>query len=588
MVIDVDEQRPASDTSSGAEPTPAARSGFARMRANLGAKTVLTTTAVALVVLVVFPLVMLVWGSFTLGQAEVTISSYTRVFVEPRLYTAMLNTLYIAVGTTVLSLAGGIPLAWIIARTNVPGRGWFRLMTIAAFVTPAYQGAIAYMMLMGPNAGYMNRWLVAATNLEQGPFNIFSLWGIIFVTTINTFPYVVFLCAAALTSVDPRLEQSAQILGASRLRMLTGITWKLVTPAILSSSLLVFVHSMSLFGSHAFLGLPRGIYTLPTRIYTMFGFPPDYAGAASMSMILVLVTVALLFVQRRFLAKRSYITMGGKGVRTEPMQLSRTARSSLAVGAHLLFALAVYFPVGVLLVASLSDNRALPISLENFSLRHYDDVLFGIGLARRGIVNSIYLGIGAATIGTLMGGLIAYMSIRLRTRGVRILDYLSMIPMGLPGVVLAVALIIAWIRVPIAIYATAWILLIAYVTKTIPLAMRAADSSIRQLDPSLENAARVSGASWLRSMFDVTLPLMRGGLLAAWSLIFIQAAQELAASILLFTPGNETVAVAIFQRVEDGLMEQVAALSVVVLVITIVVLAVANRVSGGRVAERIG
>lgn len=556
--------------------------------ANWPAKVVLFVCACVLVILVIYPLVSLLWGSFTLAHAgDVGIANYTRVFLEPRIYASLRNTIYIGAGSTIGSLLIGLPIAWVISRTNIRGRGLFKILTFIAFMTPAYQGAVAYMMLAGPNAGYLNTVIASVFGLERGPFNIFSIWGIILVTTINTFPYVVFLCAAALSSVDGRLEDSARILGASKFRILTGITWKLVTPAVLSSSLLVFVHSISLFGSHAFLGLPRGIYTLPTQIYVMFGFPPDYAGAASLSMILVLITVAILFVQRWYLRKRSYVTVAGKSTRPTITHLGPAGRWGMTLFCHVVFALAVYLPVAVLVWTSLSNTRVLRLSLDTLTLDNYRAVLFDVGVTQRGLQNSTWLGISAATIGMVLGGLIAYMILRLRLRGVRLLDYVSLIPFGLPGIVLAVALILAWIRVPLPIYATAWILLIAYLTKTIPLAVRAADSSIRQIDPSLESAARIAGASWLRSIVDITLPLMRSGLIAAWCLIFIQSFQELAATILLFSAGRETAAVAIFQRVEDGRMLQVAALSVIVSLVILVVVGVANRLSGGRVMARL-
>lgn len=559
----------------------------ARARSNWSSKVVLTLCAVALVAIVVYPLVMLFVGSFTLGFVDVGPENYTRVFIDPRLYSALRNTLWIAIGSTAFSIACGVPIAWVVTRTNVRGRGLLKFLVGVAFMTPAYQGAVSYIMLLGPHSGYVNRWYMSLFGTTEGLFDIYGMWGIILVTTINTFPYVVFLCGAALASVDVRLEDSARILGASRFRVLSGITWKLVTPAVLASALLVFVHSMSLFGAHAFLGMPRGVFTLPTRIFELFlQFPPDYAGAASLSMILVVTTAVLLFWQRRFLSKRSYVTVAGKTARPATTELGRLGKWICTFGCHAFFTLAVYLPVGVLVWVSFSESR-VTASLDTLTWTNYSEVLFDVGLTKRGLKNSLMLGFGAATVGTLMAGLVAYMTLRLQTRAVRLLDYLAMVPLGIPGVALGVGLILAWINVPVPIYGTTLILLVAYVARTMPLGVRAADSSIRQIEPALENAARVSGATRLRSMFDVTLPLMKGGLLAAWALIFMTSIQELGATILLFTPGNETVAVAIFDRASDGRMEHVAALAVITMVITLAVLWVINRLSGGSVAARI-
>lgn len=549
-------------------------------------RSVLVITILLVVVLVGIPLAMLIWGSFRLGGEGVSLNNYTRVFTEPRLYGSIWNSLKIGVGSTLLCLAIGVPIAWVIARTNVPGRGMFRVMTAIAFITPAYQGAIAYMILMGPNAGYMNRWFISLFGTETGPFNIFSIWGIIFVTTINTFPYVVFLVGAALSSVDGRLEESARILGASESRVLTGITWKLVTPALFASMLLVLVHGMSLFGSHAFLGMPRGIYTLPTRIFTMLGYPPDYAGAASLSMILVIITVVVLFWQRRFLAKRSYVTISGKAAKPTMYELGKSARWMAAGACHLLFAFAVYLPVAFLLWTSFARHQMLGFAMDNFTLQNYQNLPGG--LTGRSLKNSVVLGVSTASITMLLGAVVAYLTIRIRGRAVKILDYLSMIPLGLPGIILAVGILLTWIRVPLGVYATAWILLIAYMAKTLPLSVRASDSAVRQIDPSLEEAAHSLGASRLRGMRDITIPLMWSGLLAAWSLVFIQAFQELAVTMLLYSAGNETAPVAIFLRTQDGRMEEVAALSMTVLFVILVVLGIANKLSHGAVARRFG
>lgn len=537
--------------------------------------------------LILYPLVRLVVGSFTLGEG-VGLENFYQVFLDPRLRGAVSNTLWIAMWTTILSLATGIPLAWVISRTNVWGGGLFKVLTGVAFLMPAYQISLSYLLLMGPNAGYLNRWMSDAFGLQQGPFNIYSMPGIIMVSVINTFPYVVFLCSAALRSVDGRLEQSAQVLGAGRFRVLTGITWKLVTPAVFAAALLVFIQSMSMFGTHAFLGLPARIYTLPTRIFALFfQFPPDYAGAAALSMILVTTTALFLFAQRRFLAKRSYVTIAGKSARPSITRLDRPAR--LAVGAicQIFFAFAVYMPVAVLIWVSLTESR-IDATMTDLTLRNYQDVLFNVGLTKRGLQNSLILATAAATVGALLAALVGYMVVRTKGRGARFLDYVAMVPLGIPGVAFAVGLILAWIRVPLPVYGTAWILFLAYLARAMPLGVRAADSSVRQIDSALEDAARLSGGTWLRSVADVTIPLMKGGLIAAWALIFMTSFQELGATILLYSPGGETIAVAVFDRVSDGRLEQAAAICVVAMIVTAVILMGLNRLSGGAVAKRVG
>lgn len=540
--------------------------------------------AVLLMVLVVLPLGWLLVGGFQDSEGALTVANYVRVLQEPGLYQALINTLVIGFGACALSLVFGVPLAWFISRTTLPGRGLLLVMVAIAYMTPAYIGAISYTVLAGPRAGWLNQLITALPGVDHGPFNIYSLAGITLVTTFNVFPYVVYLTAAALESVDGSLEQSGQILGAKRLRILTTITWPLVTPALVGSALLVFIHSISLFGSHALLGLPKQVYTLPTRIYAMFSFPPDYGGASALAMALVVLTVLALALQRWYVNRKSFVTLGGKGSKPDRLDLGKWKWPAL-LGCHSVLFFAVYLPMGILLWVSLSRAWGDGFSLNNLTLANYEYVLFDLGLTQRAFTNSIFLGVAAATICCFLGAVIAYITRRVRPIGAALLDYLGMIPLGLPGIVLAVGLVMAWIAIPFPVYGTMAILLIAYLTRFVPLSVRSADGAIQQQDPSLEEAAWISGASRARGLADITVPLMKGGLLAGWSLVFIQSVQELSATILLFTVGTETVSVAIYQRAEEGHFEQVGALSVLIIVASLGLLAIARRVAGGNVGR---
>jgi len=563
-------------------PDPSAAPDSRRRRGGSTEKLVLGGAAALLVVLVVYPLFWLVLGSLSGTGEGLSLSSYLRVAQEPGLYQALFNTVLIAAGACAISLAFGVPIAWFISRTNIPGKGALRTLTSVSFMIPGFLSAIAYVVLMAPNSGWLNRIARSLSGLE--PFNIYSLPGITMVTSFSVMAYVVFLTSAALDSVDSGLEQSARILGAPRWKIVMGITWPLVTPALLASALLVFVQSLALFGSHAILGLPVQIYTLPTRIYSLFAFPPDYGAATALSMVLVALTIGCLYLQRRLLSRRSYVTTGGKAGVHELIDLGRY-RWLAFLGCHMFFAFAVYLPVSVLVFVSLMTARGSGFAIDNLTLENYRFVLIEYSLTQRAAINTLVLATAAATLGILLGALIAYINYRLTPRGAKIIDYLATIPLGLPGVVLAVGLVLAWIRLPLAVYGTLWILVIAYLTRYIPLGVRSADSALRQIDPSLEEASRIGGASWLRSMGEITLPLMKSGMVAGWSLIFVQVIGELAATILLFTVGTETVAVAIYQRSEEGHFEEVAALSVLVLIASALILGLARRMTGTSVTR---
>jgi iron(III) transport system permease protein len=539
--------------------------------------------AVILLVVVALPLVWLVIGSFS-GPTGFTLDHYRATFANPDNYRILRDTLLIGAAVAAGSALIGVPLAWLVARTDMPGRRAVFTLVNVAYATPPFLTAIAYVMLLGPNAGLINKGLRAVLGLTEPPFNIFTLGGLVFVITLHVFPFVFLMVASALESLDPALEQSAQILGSGRLRTLGFVTLPMVRPAIMAGALLAFVDSLSLFGPQAILGVPARIHTIPTRIYGLFSYPPRFGLASALAMSLVVVTVVSLYLQQRFLGRRSYVTVTGKGADIVRVPLGWWRLPALAL-CGVVFLLAVVLPFGVLLGVSLAPQWATVLESGTLTLRNYAYVLFEFSLTRHSIVNSLWLAASAATVAMVVGTLIAYLDLRTLFAGRRALDYLSLVPLGLPGIVLSVGLIQAWIRPPLVLYGTAGILLVAYVARFVPFAVRSANASLRQVDPALEEAARITGAPWLRTVATITVPLIKRGMLSGWLLIFVPALRELSASVLLFTSGTETVAVAIFQLYEEGYFEAVCALAVLTLALTLAMLAVARRVAGPSVWE---
>jgi iron(III) transport system permease protein len=303
-----------------------------------------------------------------------------------------------------------------------------------------------------------------------------------------------------------------------------------------------------------------------------------------MSLIFVLITVAALAVQRRYLARRSYVTLGGKGHRPQLVDLG-PARWGVLGFCVAVFAVAVLAPYVTLLAVSLSKSWGLGF-WQNLTLQHYRFVLLEYDVTRRAMGNSLLLASATATLAVGLGSVIGWIDLRTTLRGRKLLDYASLIPLGLPGIVVAVALIQFWLRVPIPIYGTLLILLLAYTGRFVPLGVRSADAAFRQIDPSLEETARVTGAGWGRTFWAVTLPLARPGLLAGWLLVFIPAIQELSASILLFSGSSITLAVAVYNLYETGALESVAALAIVTMVIIIAAIALATRLARGADVTR--
>ncbi len=536
--------------------------------------------AVALLLFLVgYPLLWLFLGALGVPQSF-GLEHVQRAFTRPQNYAALINTLQLALGTGIMSVFIGVPLAWATARTDMPLRQVVHALVALSYIMPPYLTALAYIFLLGPDAGHFNRLLQRAFGFESGPLNIFSMPGVIFVIGIHVFAFTYFLTHSALKSVDASLEESAQMLGARRWQTALRINLPLVAPAVTGGALLAAINSLALFGPQAIIGTPAQITFLPTRIYATIGsYPPRWAEASALSLLLVVLTVAGLAVQRGYLERRSYVTVGGRGVRTQIIDLGAWRWPLLAFCLMVVFFSAVA-PIGVLTLNAFSKSWTDPLSLSNLTLTHFNTALFQDQVAARGILNSLKLATAAATIAVVIGAAVAYLDLRTNVRGRRILDYLAILPLGLPGTVMAVGILLAFIRLPIPIYGTLWILLAAYVARFIPLATRSANATFRQIDPSLEEAGRITGASWLHAIRRILMPLSRPGLLVAFLLVFIPAFGELSATILLYTGGTETIAIAIYRLNDLGQLEVVSALAVFTIVVVLTLAALVNWLSG--------
>jgi iron(III) transport system permease protein len=542
-------------------------------------RVVMGTAVLAIIVLVVMPVGSLILGS--VRSDEGLGLGHFREALSGRLYLqALWNSLVLGSWTGLFSVVIGVPLAWAVSRTNVPGKPLIRATANLSYLSPPFLTAIAFVNLFGPNAGLINTFTRDVLGLPWLTFNIFSMTGLVLVTVMHTFPYVYLLASSALQSVDASYEEAAQILGASKWRTAFAITTPLVLPAILSGTLLAFVNAIALFGSQAIIGLPGRIVTLPTRIYSLFDYPPEYGLASALSLVFVVITVAALFLQRSFLARRSFVTLSGKGSRPQLVDLG-PGRWLLLAFAVVVFLVAIVAPYASLVAVSLSKSWGLAF-WKGLTLHNYHFVLFEYDVTQRAIVNSLILATLSATVAVMLGAVIGWIDLRTKLPGRRLLDYAALIPLGLPGIVMAVALIQFWLAMPIALYGTLAILLLAYTARYVPLGVRAANASLRQVDPTLEESARILGATWGTTMREVTLPLIRPGLFAGWLLVFVPAIQELSASILLFSSGSITLAVAVYNLYETGYTEPVAALAIINVMIIAAAIWVAGRLTGGQ------
>ncbi len=523
-----------------------------------------------LVFLMLFPLGSIFRASLW-DESGVTLHRYLEVFTNQQFLKAIWNTLIISFWVGVLAVFIGTLLAWLVTRTDLPWKKPIRALVMASFVTPPFLGAFAWTLLAGPNAGALNKFYRAVTGSEEFFFNIFTMQGLIFVMALYSFPYVFSMIANVCELISSDLEDAAEILGANKWRTAWTITLPLALPALLGGFILAFLHSLSLFGAPAILGLPAGLHTITTQIWALFQYPPRLDLAAAFSVPLLLATMVLIWLQKKILGRRGFSTVGGKGGQKRLIRLGwwRIPVLLLVLG---ILSLSVFLPYWILLKAALSKAWALPLTWDNFSLKNFTFAFFQYGDTQRAIYNTFKLGILTATFGTLVATLIAYITNRNLFRGARYLTFFALAPLVIPGIVLAVGLFIAYTRPPLVLYGTVWILFVAYLTKEMPIGFSQAESTFKSIHPELEDASRIIGANRLTTLKDVTAPLARSGLIAAWSFIFIGVIRELSASILLFTPASKVVSVVIFDLKEEGQVGVIAVLGILLLVVSFAVI----------------
>lgn len=535
-------------------------------------------TALFVIFLVLLPIGSIFVTSLY-NESGFTLRNYLDVFTERAYIKAIWNTLIISFWVGVIAVLIGALLGWLVTRTDLPWKRAIRALVMASFVTPPFLGAFAWTLLAGPNAGLLNNFYRSLTGGEAALVNIFTMEGLIFVMAIYSFPYVFSMIANVCDLISSDLEDAANILGANKWKIALTITLPLTAPALLGGFIVAFLHSLSLFGAPAILGLPAGIHTITTQIWAFFQYPPRLDLAAAFSVPLLLATVGLIAVQRKILGRKGYSTVGGKGGQKRLLRLGWLRYPVLLV-VLLILSLSVFLPYGILLKAALSKAWALPLTWENFTLGNFAYTFFDYSDTRSAILNTFKLGILTATAGTFIATLLAYITNRQLLRGARYLTFFIMAPLVIPGVVLAVGLFIAYTHPPIVLYGTVWILFVAYLTKEMPIGFSQTESTFKTIHPELEDATRIIGANRLRALKDVTVPLARSGLIAAWSFIFIGVIRELSASILLFTPQSKVVSVVIFDLKEEGQIGAIAVLGILLLAVSFVIIFAVQKIAG--------
>ncbi len=534
----------------------------------------------ALVILVVYPMMWLVIKSlqFPAGSWG-TFGNYVTAFTTPRYLEAIWNSLRVASSVAVLGLVMGVPMAWAVSRTDMPLKGLVRTTVLGAFITPAFLGAIAWILLAGPNAGWLNKAFVAMTGVSPGPFNIYSLSGLIFVIALYTFPYSFLFTATALELVSSEMEDAATILGAGVWRTMATVTVPLALPALVGSFIMAFLESVALFGSPLLIAVPARIQVITTQLYEFFQFPSKVEVAAAYALPLVLITAGLVSVQRRLLKRKGFATFSGKGGARRIIRLGPW-RYVLLGYCLLIATLSLFLPYFTLLSASVSRAWARGWSYGNLTLGQFRWVLFTHETTRGAIENSLVFSATAACAAVGLAFLVAYIVNRRLVSGSEVLGYVAMAPYVIPGIVLAVGFLSAYTRPPLFLYGTAWIMILAFTSRFLPIAYANCDAALKSVHWELEEVARITGAGPFVTLREITIPLIKRGILGGWLLVLIAALRELSAAIFLFSADTKVMSIVLVDLSEEGDFERLAALGIVMLIVTMALVMIGYRIVG--------
>jgi iron(III) transport system permease protein len=535
------------------------------------------------VYIAVIPLGFLLWQSFRTPQttavdAVFTVANYATAYGSSDTVRLFWTSIQFASGTALLAFLLGTTLAWTNERTNTPFKSVFFALSMIPLVIPGILFTVAWILLASPQIGIINLVLQGWFGLQDPPFDIYSLGGMIWVDGLHYSPMAFLLMSAAFRAMDPSLEESATMSGANIFQVARRITLRLTWPAIVATILILFVRAIESFEVPALLGLPAGIEVFTSAIYQAVHRYPSQVGLASAyAVALLLITTGGVYWVSRLSGRGSqYATMTGKGFRPRQIDLGRWRWVTAAIFI-VYFLLIVVLPFAVLLWSSFQRFYAVP-SMEAFqhlTLDPYRFILSYPNLART-VWNSVALAFGTATIVMLVTSVICWIVVKTSIRGRWLLDAVASLPIVFPGLVLGLAIMVFYLNVDVGVYGTIWIMLIAYVTRFMPYGLRYTTTSMVQIHKELEESAAMSGASWGTTFRRIILPLLKPGLLAGWIYVMIVSIRELSTSILLYSPDTQVISIVIWELWENGQYVELSALGVLFITALFVLVLVAQ------------
>ena len=543
-------------------------------------RTALTPSLIAIVgFMTVCPVVMLILGSFSEGLSafgSFTLSKYVKAYTDPAFADILVNTVVFTVGSAAVATVLALFLAYLNTRTNIPFKFLFRIISIIPMMVPHILFAVSWVLLLNPSNGMINLFLRQVFGLEGAALNIYTMRGMILVEGLLDLPIAYLVIAPAMSAFDVSLEESSKVCGASNLRTLTRVTLPVLRPAILAAATLVIVRSLASFAVPSVIGMPGRIYVLATHIYRVVatGFATDYGLAAAVGMSALAASITLIFLYRHLTREgEKYVTISSRGYRPTVIDLKGAQYPLFGIVALLSFVLIV-LPVLVLIYTSAVPYSMVP-SAKAFAMmswKHWLAVLKD-PISLLSLKNSLYLGVGGATLGIVLSFFVSYVIVKVRTKASGILESLSFLSFSFPGIVVGIGFMWFFVRTPL--YATIWALLIGYIATYLPYGIRPLTSAFVQIHSNLEESSRVSGGGAFYTMRRIVIPLLVPGIVSGWILMATMFVRELSLSVVLSRPGTEVLAVQILRFAEDGLWGRLSALGILMILIstTLVIIA---------------
>lgn len=538
--------------------------------------------------LALVPLGMLVLGSLSetggVFEGDFTLRHFGRVLTDQNSLELLATSFAYGAGAAVFAFAAGTAMAWVIERSDVPARNLWYGLALVPLIIPGIVHTIGWVFLLSPEIGWINSPLKA---LFGQSLSVYGLPGMIWVQGLHDAPFAFVLMGAALRTMDPSLEEAAGTARANPWQTFRRISLPLLLPASASVLLILFVRTLESFEVPAIIGLPGRIFVYTSRIYASLNqYPPNFGLASAFATVLLAISVVGLLVHRKVTSRsEAYATVTGKAYRPRRVALGRWKVVAMAVLALYGFA-GVLLPLAVLAYSSLLRVYVVPSpeSLGTLTLANYGFV-FSDETTIRALTNSALLGIAAATLVVAFTAVIAWLTVRSKVPGRGLLDFVAFVPIAIPGIVIGISLILVYSTIPIRIYGTLWILLVAYLTRFLPYGMRSLSAGLIQIHRELEEAAQAAGARWWSTFRRVTVPLLRPVIVATWIYVFIVSLRELSSGILLYSSQSVVLAIRIFDLRDAGQYTVIAALSMILIASLVVLVAILQRLGGRVVSE---